>query len=167
MREIEQIYRTYRQDVYRYLCSLTHDAALAEDLLSETFLHALQKLHTFREEAGVKTWLCTIARHVWVDYLRRTKRTQSYDELLVQYLSDDATTESFEPDVDTRDLTAHVRALLETRKPPAGRILLLRAQGYSFAEIASRCGVSESSARTLDFRTRTWLREILQKEEKE
>ena len=34
MQEIEQIYTQYRQDVYRYLCSLTRDAALAEDLLS-------------------------------------------------------------------------------------------------------------------------------------
>lgn len=37
MQEIEQIYTQCRQDVYRYLCSLTRDAALAEDLLSETF----------------------------------------------------------------------------------------------------------------------------------
>ena len=33
MQEIEQIYTQCRQDVYRYLCSLTRDAALAEDLL--------------------------------------------------------------------------------------------------------------------------------------
>lgn len=43
-------------------------------------------------------------------------------------------------------------------------MIWLRAQGYSFAEIAQRCGVSESAARTLDFRTRHWLREQLQKE---
>ena len=41
MQEIEQIYTQYRQDVYRYLCSLTRDAALAEDLLSETFLRRM------------------------------------------------------------------------------------------------------------------------------
>ena len=59
---------------------------------------------------------------------------------------------------------ARAKELLQTRRPPAGEVLWLRAQGYSFAEIAQRCGVSESAARTLDFRTRHWLREQLQKE---
>ena len=58
MQEIEQIYTQYRQDVYRYLCSLTRDAALAEDLLSETFLRALTGLSGFRKGACVRTWLC-------------------------------------------------------------------------------------------------------------
>lgn len=166
MREIEQIYRAYKDDVYRYLCGLTHDPVQAEDLLSETFLHALQALATFRGDASVKTWLCTIARRVWIDALRRKKPSLSYDDLLEQYLLDGLCTTRFEPEVDTRDLAARARALLRTRKPPAGDILLLRAQGYSFSEIAQRCRISESSARTLDFRTRTWLREALQKEEK-
>ena len=56
MQEIEQIYTQYRQDVYRYLCSLTRDAALAEDLLSETFLRALTGLSGFRKGACVRTW---------------------------------------------------------------------------------------------------------------
>lgn len=67
MQEIEQIYTQYRQDVYRYLCSLTRDAALAEDLLSETFLRALTGLSGFRKGACVRTWLFSIARHVWID----------------------------------------------------------------------------------------------------
>ena len=36
--ELEELYNTYRTDLYRYLCHLNHDPAEAEDLLSETFL---------------------------------------------------------------------------------------------------------------------------------
>ena len=32
MRTLEELYRAYRDDVYRYLYSLTHDAAQAEVL---------------------------------------------------------------------------------------------------------------------------------------
>ena len=46
--ELEELYNTYRTDLYRYLCHLTHDPAEAEDLLSETFLRALRRLHTYR-----------------------------------------------------------------------------------------------------------------------
>ena len=46
MRTLEELYRAYRDDVYRYLYSLTRDAAQAEDLLAYTgqafaFAHAL------------------------------------------------------------------------------------------------------------------------------
>lgn len=34
--ELEELYRRYRMDLYRYLCFLTHDPVQAEDLLSET-----------------------------------------------------------------------------------------------------------------------------------
>lgn len=166
MQEVERLYRAYRDEIYRYLCSLTHDPALAEDLLSETFLKALQGLSRFSGGASVKTWLCSIARHAWIDELRRRKPTLSYDDLLTEYLADEAAApEAFEAQLDTKALAQRVRQLLDTRKPPAGRIVLLRARGYSFAEIAQKCGISESSARTLDFRTRHWLREIMQKEE--
>ena len=43
MQEWETLYRDHHKAVYRYLCSLTHDAALAEDLLSETFIKAMKK----------------------------------------------------------------------------------------------------------------------------
>ena len=165
MQEIEQIYTQYRQDVYRYLCSLTRDAALAEDLLSETFLRALTGLSGFRKGACVRTWLFSIARHVWIDGLRRKRHVLSGDELLARYVEEGGTgAPPFETQVDARALAARAKELLQTRRPPAGEVLWLRAQGYSFAEIAHRCGVSESAARTLDFRTRHWLREQLQKE---
>ena len=130
MQEIEQIYTQYRQDVYRYLCSLTRDAALAEDLLSETFLRALTGLSGFRKGACVRTWLFSIARHVWIDGLRRKRHVLSGDELLARYVEEGGPgAPPFETQVDAR-----------------------------------ACGVSESAARTLDFRTRHWLREQLQKE---
>lgn len=37
-------------------------------------------------------------------------------------------------------------------------------QGYSYAEIAARLGISESSARVIEHRTRTWLKQQLAKE---
>ena len=54
--ELEELYRLYRADLYRYLCHLTHDSAEAEDLLSETFLRALKRLHTYHGDCAVKTW---------------------------------------------------------------------------------------------------------------
>lgn len=164
MQEIEQIYTQYRQDVYRYLCSLTRDARLAEDLLSETFLRALTGLSGFRKGACVRTWLFSIARHVWIDGLRRKRHVLSGDELLARYVEEGGRARLRLKRRWTPGRWPRGQRNCCKRAAAAGEVLWLRAQGYSFAEIAQRCGVSESAARTLDFRTRHWLREQLQKE---
>lgn len=86
--ELEELYNTYRTDLYRYLCHLTHDPAEAEDLLSETFLRALRRLHTYRGDCAVKTWLFGIAHNVWLESLRKRRPTVSADDLLETYLTD-------------------------------------------------------------------------------
>ncbi|MFQ8832725.1 MAG: RNA polymerase sigma factor [Ruthenibacterium lactatiformans] len=145
MQEIEQIYTQYRQDVYRYLCSLTRDAALAEDLLSETFLRALTGLSGFRKGACVRTWLFSIARHVWIDGLRRKRHVLSGDELLARYVEEGGPgAPPFETQVDARALAARAKELLQTRRRPP-ESALLRAQGYSFAE--THRGAASAKAR--------------------
>ena len=79
---VEELYHRYRDDVFRYLCSLTHDPAQAEDLLSETFLCAIQKAGSFRGEGSEKTWLFGIARRLWLQALRKHRPTVEYSDLL-------------------------------------------------------------------------------------
>lgn len=47
---IKKIYEEYKHDVFIYLVSLTKDASLSEDLVSETFLSAIKSLHRFHNE---------------------------------------------------------------------------------------------------------------------
>ena len=159
--ELEELYALYRADVYRYLCYLTHDAAAAEDLLSETFLRAVRGSVTFRGDSSVKTWLFTIARNAWCETLRRRKPTVSVEELQLElYLADNTLPERTE----TRLLLQRVRELLAACGERPRAVVLLRAQGYSYAEIAAQLGITENSARVLEHRTRAKLREALLKE---
>ena len=92
--ELEELYRRYRMDLYRYLCFLTHDPVQAEDLLSETFVRVINRLPTFRGECEVKTWLFGIARNIWLESLRRRHQSVSLDDLMERYITDDALTET-------------------------------------------------------------------------
>lgn len=40
----------------------------------------------------------------------------------------------------------------------------MRLEGYSFIEIADEVKISESSARVIDFRTKKWIKSVLEKE---
>lgn len=157
--ELEELYARYKTDVYRYLCSLTHDLAEAEDLLSETFLRVLRRLPTFRGECSVKTWLFAIARNIWLESLRRRHETRSCDDMLERYVAD-----TLAEDVGSRLLLQRVQALLAQRDDRSRRVVMMRAQGYAYAEIAARLEISEGSARVIEHRTRAWLRETLHKE---
>ncbi|MFQ7523725.1 MAG: RNA polymerase sigma factor [Terrisporobacter sp.] len=60
---IKKIYEEYKKDVFVYLMSLTNDACLSEDLVSETFLSAIKSIYRFKGESSIKTWLFSIARN--------------------------------------------------------------------------------------------------------
>lgn len=161
--ELETLYTLYRADLYRYLCHLTHDAAEAEDLLSETFLRALRRLPTFRGDCAVKTWLFGIARNIWLESLRKRRDTVSLDDpeaMLGRCLGRDTLADT----TDARRALARVRELLGEMNPKARQVVELRAQGYSYAEIAPRLQITENSARVLEHRARAVLQQTLQKE---
>lgn len=109
--ELEELYRRYRMDLYRYLCFLTHDPVQAEDLLSETFVRVIKRLPTFRGECEVKTWLFGIARNIWLESLRRRHQSVSLDDLMERYITDDALTET----TAARQKLRRVQALLRKR----------------------------------------------------
>ena len=79
-------------------------------MLSETFLKALRGLSRYDGRASVRTWLCCIARHAWIDEVRRRRPTLSYDDLLDDYLVDEASDPArFEAEVDNKALAAQAQ----------------------------------------------------------
>ncbi|MEG1801274.1 MAG: RNA polymerase sigma factor, partial [Oscillospiraceae bacterium] len=71
---IKSLYDNYKQDVYVYLISLTHNQEMAEDLTSEVFVGAIKALPNFQGKSEIKTWLFAIARHKWYEAIRREKK---------------------------------------------------------------------------------------------
>ena len=53
---------------------ITASAHDAEDIVHDTYVRASEKLHTFRGESSLKTWLFTIASNLAKDNLRAQKR---------------------------------------------------------------------------------------------
>ena len=160
-RLLEELFRTYHNDVYRYLYSLSHDASLSEDLASEVFLKVVKSIGTFRGEADIKTWLFSIARHEWYDHLRKKNRQIRTEAMTEFFESIDLGPEAR---YHTQEIIRRIYRLLEQEPERIRNIVLMRLDGYSFYEISQKYGISESSARVIDFRTKDKLRKILKKE---
>ncbi len=159
MKQIEKLYLLYKQDVYIYLLSLTHNPNLSEDLLSETFVAAISSIGKFKGKSSVKTWLFSIARNLWISRLRKEKNTIEYNDFLKLYVSD-----SIVEGLITKEIANRIKALLLEKDIRTQKIVNLRVLGYSFSEIAQEVNISESSARVIDFRTKKWIKTILEKE---
>ncbi|ABW18487.1 RNA polymerase sigma factor [Alkaliphilus oremlandii] len=159
MLKIENLYRQYKQDVFYYLMGLTHNPTLSEDLLSETFLKAIHALPRFKENSSIKTWLFGIARNLWLQHLRGFKAQVEYDDLLEIYI-----TESMEDRLIAKETIFRIHELLSTKDERTRNIVNMRIDGFSYSEISEKIGVSESSARVIDFRVKKWIQSKLEME---
>ena len=65
---------------------------------------------------------------------------------------------------DIRETLAAVKRLLSQKDERARQIVLFRMNGYAYAEIAQNLGISENSARVIEFRTKRWLLNEMKKE---
>ncbi|MBT2757932.1 sigma-70 family RNA polymerase sigma factor [Mesobacillus foraminis] len=71
--ELEDIYKLYVNDLYRYLFSLSKDHFISEDLVQEVFYRSYLILDDY-EIKHIKAWLFKVAYNAFIDYQRKNKR---------------------------------------------------------------------------------------------
>jgi RNA polymerase sigma-70 factor (ECF subfamily) len=70
-RAFDEFFNAYFDRLYRFaLVRLKNDTHAAEDAVQQTLCRAVEKIHHFRGEAALFTWLCQICRNVIVDAFR-------------------------------------------------------------------------------------------------
>ena len=81
--DFDEIYRIYFSQVYRYALFLTNNEHLSEEITQETFFKALQAIDSFRGESSIKTWLCSIAKNIYLSGLRK-KETLPLEDIPIE-----------------------------------------------------------------------------------
>src|SRR5210317_2662858 len=76
----------YGDFLYRFTLSRVKDPSIAEDLVQETFLAALNARKNFQGRSTARTWLIAILKHKIVDHIRKQVREPASDK--VESLSD-------------------------------------------------------------------------------
>lgn len=151
--ELAEIFRNHSKKVYRYLLSLTHDPALSDDLLQETFLKAVLRISSYRQEASLDTWLCSIARNCYTDWMRKSARQK--ETALQDWLPGRKE--------DERDL--ELLSKIHRLREPYREILYLRLFGsLSFREIGEILEHSETWARVMFYRGKEEIRKELEQQ---
>jgi RNA polymerase sigma-70 factor, ECF subfamily len=133
--------------LYRYARLLTGDPILAEDVVQDTVLRALERADQFRGDASLRTWLHRIAHNIAVDRARRRAREVVVDDVEERWRADDYTVEAVE--IVER---AAVRDELEdalVRLPDLYRtaVILHDVEGWTSAQIADAVGIGLPAAK--------------------
>lgn len=161
---IEELYRTYFDIVYRYIRSISQDGSLAEEVTQETFFKALEKIDQFRGDCDVRVWLCQIAKNTLYDHLKKQKKQLFGDEKLEKIES--AGGELLEEKLAQRSQAMEIHKVLHRLSEPYKEVFSLRTFGeLTFREIGMLFGKSENWARVTYYRARVKIREELEYED--
>ncbi len=143
------LYELYAEKIYKYLFYRTFDKELSEDLASQTFVKALDRIATFDPRKGTfSAWIYRIARNSLFDHLRTEKRT-------VNILDADMPSGiDIGRETEAKETLAKVKEYMKDLTPEQRDIVLMRVwDGMSFKEIASVIGKSEKACQMTFSRT--------------
>jgi len=122
---------------------------VADDLVQEVFLAALQRLKTLRRAAAAGAWLAMIARNLAVDHHRRQPREPLHA----------AEPQASDPRrAEAAEVLEAIRGLPEAYREP---LVLRLVEGMTGPEISARVGLTPDSVRVNLHRGMKLLRERL------
>lgn len=150
----EFIART-QDDVWRMLAHLA-GREYADDLTQETYLRVLKALPKFAARSSARTWLLSLARRTWVDWVDSVRHDLARPHSAPAEYGDVAA--ATEPSFDDASVWSEVmdaRALLDSLAPERREALVLtQVLGYSYEEAAKIAGVRVGTIRSRVARAR-------------
>jgi RNA polymerase sigma-70 factor (ECF subfamily) len=158
MLDFATLYESHSKDVFRFALFLSGDPALAEDIVSETFIRAWGARERM-DLASVKAYLFAIARNLYLHDRRRLSRRGAGREAAL-----DESLSSAEPSPERRALArtelASVLAGLQTLPEIDRAALVMRFEDQlPYEEIARALGLSLSAVKVKIHRARLRLAE--------
>lgn len=129
--------------LFKYVLKMTMNYSQTEDLVQETMLRCIEKIHLYNGKSKFSSWLITIATRLYIDIMRRRKREQQWmeQEQSLRYLQWQMNKEDEDwPEV----LQALGRLSYDSRLP----IVLRHYYGYSYEEIARMMDVPAGTVKS-------------------
>ena len=141
----------------RYARALTRGSDRGDDLVQDTLLRALTKLHLWQPGTDIRAWLFTIMHHQYVNRVRREMREAGTVD--VEHISSTlvATTDP----TARRQLVELDRALAQLSAEQREVLLLVGLEGMDYQSVAQILGVPIGTVRSRLSRGRERLRELI------
>ena len=145
--DFEEIYRAYFKDVYRYVCGLSADAVIAEEVTQESFAKALKAVDRFDGRTDVRAWLFSIAKNTYYSHCRKKKESVLEDTVV--------TNVSLSERLVDKETAFFIHQYLHNMDEPYKEVFYLRVFGeLPFKKIGLLFGKSDDWARVTYYRAK-------------
>ena len=147
----ETLLHRHKSRIFTAIYLIVKDQYVAEDLLQETFIKAINTIRggRYNDEGRFFPWISRIAHNLAIDSYRRKKR---YPEVVLQdgtrvLSSMNFVEESAEVKMMRKDAITKMRSCIKDLPEEQKEVLIMRHYlSMSFQEIADRTGVSINTA---------------------
>ena len=157
---MSEFHRLIEQEIprlRRYARALTRSADRADDLVQETLLRAIAKVHLWQPGTDIRAWLFTIMHNQYVNMVRRAMRDGANIDIEQMSSALVATTDP----TASRQLRELEHGLSRLRDEQREVILLVGLEGMSYEAAAQILGVPVGTVRSRLSRGRDALRRLL------
>ncbi len=143
------LFRTYSKTLYNTALRITASSVQSEEIMQETILRLLTRGPKFSAEGQKAKWLKTTCIRMSIDWLRRQKRMVPIEQIDDGAALEETSEEHHSWDILGPDAVGIVKEEI-SRLPDGYRtVLVLKAiEDYSYPEIASMLGITETGARS-------------------
>jgi len=145
--------------LYRFaLTRLPDDPDGTREVVQIALTKAIAKLHTYRGESALFTWLCAITRNEMSDWLARHSRYRQHIVLTEDFPEIQAAVDSFqapqsdnpEQEYQRAELVRLIQVALDRLPPKYGNVLEWKyIEGYSVNEIAAKLELGNEATQSL------------------
>jgi RNA polymerase sigma-70 factor (family 1) len=143
---MEDIYKQYREFLYRFFLKHVKVRALAEDLAQDVFVKFWQRKEHADSIENINAWLYTLARNHLMDHYRKLASEKKYQDMIwheMEQHSNDVIQEIYKKELDEK-----IGTLLKTLPPRQIEVYQLsRENGLSLDEVAKTLDISPNTAK--------------------
>jgi len=140
-----RIYSEYLDDIYRYVYVLLHNKQKAEDITSQTFLTALEKIDNFEWRGiSIKFWLIRISKNLVMKSYRQKSHISFDEKIEIKELNKTL----LEDKIIKESLKKELKKLIFKLDDITREIISLRIwEEFKFREIAKLLDMNESTVK--------------------
>ena len=146
---LEAVFQRHYSRVVSVLARLTGDPAYAEEIAADVF-RKLSERPELLDRPDIAPWIYRVATNAGLNALRSSSRRRKREQSVDAHDATRASSQDGALDAVLRqERCRRVRAGLEKLKPRDAELLLLRAEGMAYRELAEALGIQPGSVGTL------------------
>lgn len=154
--DFEKLFKTYYMQVYSFVMTLSRNQDISEEIAQKTFFKAMATSKKHQGHSSEFTWLCAIAKNLYIDELRKHKTIQELDSEVISDVD-------LEHSLVNEDSAFLIHQVVHNLEEPYKEVFQLRVFGeLSFQKIGMLFKKSENWARVTYHRARLKIQERME-----